>query len=593
MNRYIPLLMLALVACGGDGGPGPIEPTPNRNDISSLQPGEYRVLLPSDIPNGIDLPSVPEARDFVIVVGNTSTIGDVEANYVVRGNLGVAPSASSSREQGQRIALSPQMVAGMGALERAEGPQRRLEERVRGFERNALSFRRVTGPLGASSSSLRRSSQLAPPPNVGDVINLKVPDAQTTDGNGNTNLCTNFYATQATVVSVSNRAILAVDNREGDPLLLFSQADYDAITAEFDATTYPADEAYFGTPTDVDVNQRVIMLFTGRVNELTPPGTPEGSGFVGGFFFAGDFFPPTGPAGQSCAQSNQAEIFYLLAPDPTGANYGNIRTAASVRQGTRGTIAHEFVHMINAGRRYTGGVAQDFEVSWLDEALAHMGEEVVGRRLKSFGDLQSLNWGDIFPNEAGRNDFNAFFFQNFARFRFWMQAPDTSSGISDGAAENLSSRGAAWALVRYAADNFSSGNPRAFTLALVAGPDTGISNFNRRTVAPLDTVLAGWLVANYADDLAGVPVPNARTQYRSFNMRDIMPRVSGGVFPLKIETLGGGTASLPGKNRTGSGTYYMLSVAANAGAKNVKVLNQGGASLVSYAGAHVYVYRIR
>ncbi len=590
MNRYIPLVMLALVACGGDGGGG-VGPTPNRSDISSLQPGEYRVLVPSEIPNGIDLPSVPEARDFLIVVGNTSAIGDVEANYVVRGNLGVAAPMQTA----PRVAFSPQLSPGMSALERAEGPQRRLEERVRGFERNALSFRRITGPAGASSSSLRRSSQLSPPPNLGDVISLKVPDAQTTDGNGNTNLCANFFVTQAEVVSVSGKAILAVDTREGDPRVFFNQADYDAITAEFDATTYPADEAYFGTPTDVDANQRVIMLFTGRVNELTPPGTPEGSGFVGGFFFAGDFFPPIGAPGQSCAQSNQAEIFYLLAPDPTGLKYGNIRTAASVRQGTRGTIAHELVHMINAGRRYTGGVARDFEVSWLDEALAHMGEEIVGRRLKNFGDLQALSWGDIFPNEAGRNDFNAFFFQNFARLRFWMAAPDTSSGISDGAAENLSSRGAGWALLRYSSDNFSSSNPPAFTRKLVTGPDTGITNFNRATAVPLDTVLAGWLVANYADDLGGVPITNARTQYRSFNMRDIMPRVSGpnSVYPLKIETLGSGTASLPGKNRTGSGTYYTLSVTANAGAKNVKVLNQGGAALVSYAGAHVYVLRIR
>jgi len=211
---------------------------------------------------------------------------------------------------------------------------------------------------------------------------------------------------------------------------------------------------------------------------------------------------------------------------------------------------------------------------------------------RPFGDLQSLSFSDIFPNEAGRNDFNAFFFQNLARFKFWMQAPDTSSGISDRAAENLSSRGAAWALVRYAADNFSGSNPPAFTRRLVAGPDTGITNFNRATAAPLDTVLAGWLVANYADDF-GVPITNARTQYRSFDMRSVMPPVSGGAYPLKVQPVGSGTASLSGTNRTGSGTYYTLSVTANAGAKNVKVLNQGETAVVSYPGAHVYVLRIR
>ena len=70
----------------------------------------------------------------------------------------------------------------------------------------------------------------------------------------------------------------------------------DSITNEFDNVTYPTDAAYFNTPTDVDGNGRVIMLFSGHINELTPPNTQ--GGFVGGFFFAGDFFPPTDtPAG--------------------------------------------------------------------------------------------------------------------------------------------------------------------------------------------------------------------------------------------------------------------------------------------------------
>ncbi|HEU4749264.1 MAG TPA: hypothetical protein VFS56_12240, partial [Gemmatimonadaceae bacterium] len=342
-------------------------------------------------------------------------------------------------------------------------------------------------------------------------------------------------------------------------------------------------------------NQRIIILFTGRVNQLTPPSTPEGQGFVGGFFFAGDFFPPTAPPGQfACPQSNEAEIFYLLAPDPTGLKYGNIRSVASVRQGTRGTIAHEFLHMINAGLRFVGGVAQDFEVAWLDEGLAHLGEEVVGRRLKGFSDLQPLTHGDVFPNEAGRNDYNAFFFQNFARLRLWMQRPDTSSGISRGAADNLSSRGAAWAFVRYSADHFSTSNPPAFTRRLVAGPDTGLVNFNKVTATPLDTVVAGYLVANYADDLAGLNITNVRTQYRSLNLRSLMPPVNQGQgYPLRVEALSGsGTTSLTGTNRTGSGNYYTLSVSANAGPKNVKVLDTGG-SVVSYPGAHVYVLRVR
>src|SRR5439155_11972754 len=163
-----------------------------------------------------------------------------------------------------------------------------------------------------------------------------------------------------------------------------------------------------------------IMLFTGQINKLTPPNTS--GALVGGFFFAGDFFPTTGTKpGTFCPESNRGEIFYLLSPDPT-AKFGNVRTPSSVRQGTRGTIAHEFQHMINAGNRFLNPAVDKFESTWLDEALAHFAEDAVGRVQRRFGDLQTLDYASVLPcspcSEA--NDFNAFFFQNLARLTYWM-----------------------------------------------------------------------------------------------------------------------------------------------------------------------------
>ncbi|MDQ3674270.1 MAG: hypothetical protein M3365_07835 [Gemmatimonadota bacterium] len=579
MNRFLPFVLMAILACGGKGD-NPIEPVVPRSDISSLQPGQFRVLAPADIRNGIELPNVPDAREFVIIVGNTSNLGDVVANYTVRGNL-----SAGGIEPELRVASSLQAPGELdaGAVDLVESPQQVLEKRVRGFERRALKFRGASAPWAASGPSFRRSTQAAAVPVVGEFLDVKIPDP-----NGPTNnLCNDFIRTRAQVAAVTARAILAVDTLDGPPLSLFTQADFDAIAAEFDNITYPTDEAWFGTPTDIDANQRVIILFTGEVNKLTPSGS---TGFVGGFFFGGDFFPATAPP-EGCPQSNQAEIFYLLAPDPTGKYNGNIRLTATVRQGTRGTIAHEFVHMINAGRRYTGGVARSFEVSWLDEGLAHMAEDAVGRRVRNFGDLQSLSQADIRPNPTDRNDYDAFFFQNMARLREWMEAPDSASGISSAADSSLAARGAAWALLRYSADHFSGGAPRTLMRALVAGPDTGLTNFRTATRTSLDTVLAGWLVANYADDLNNLPIVEARTQYRSYNIRSTLPPVSNGTYPLKVEPVGN-AGSLMGTNRTGTGTYYRLAVAANAGAKNIKVEGPGGA-VVSFPGAHVYVVRVR
>jgi len=430
-------------------------------------------------------------------------------------------------------------------------------------------------------------------PAVGDVINVKIPDASTS------NLCVNFIQTRAVVASVSRRAILMVDTLDGPPAVLFTQPQMDSITQEFDNITFPTDSSYFNNPTDVDGNSRIIMLFTGQINKLTPPNTT--GGFVGGFFFAGDFFPTVGNAqAQGCAESNGAEIFYLLSPDPTG-KFGNVRSTSSVRQGTRGTIAHEFQHMINAGNRFQNPQVSNFESTWLDEALAHFAEDAVGRTQRGFGDLQALTFADVLPCNSPcsqGNDFNAFFFQNLARLTYWMDKPDQFSPMSKMADSSVAVRGAAWAIVRYAVDNYSNGLPRALTRALVAGPDTGVNNFTAATKVPIDTAVKGWLVSMYADHL-GITGLDAKYQYRSYNFRSVMPPVARSVlsqsvatYPLRIQSIGSGSDNISSQNFSGTGTYFRLTVASGATAKNVKILDTSG-NVASFSGEHIYVLRVQ
>jgi hypothetical protein len=583
MKTLAPVILLAAVACNSSDGTAPKGPP---SDISSMGVGEVRVLNPSDIPNGIDLPSGSGARDYVIIVGNTNPTIDAVANFVVKADR----SAGGSSDLSATADLSSGLNRASLTINAATPPQQVFETKVRAFERQNLSLHSRSWLVGPTRFSLRRSVQTAAVPAVGDVLNLDVPDGASKD------LCANYFQTQAVVASVSRRAILAVDTLDGPPTLLFPQTVLDSITQEFDNNTFVTDSSYFGNPTDIDGNGRVILLFTGRVNKLTAAGST--GGFVGGFFFAGDYFPKTGTAGQSCAESNNAEIMYLLSPDPTG-KYGNVRSASSVRQGTRGTIPHELEHMINAGNRFFNPNATAFEDNWLDESLAHIAEEAVGRVSRGFTDIQTLTMTDMLPagNQAARDDFNAFFFQNFARLSYWMARPDTSSGISSNSDANLSSSGADWAIGRYAADNYSNGDVRAFTRKLAAGPDNGIKNFTTVAGASLDTLMAGWLVSMYADHL-GIPGINAKYQYRSYNFRNIMPPVAGsvlsngGVYPLQVAPVGSGSDNISTQAKSGSGDYFRLTVAANAGAKNVKVLDPSGVD-VTYAGAHIYVLRVQ
>lgn len=563
--------------------------------------GEVRVLKPTDIPNGITLPSTTDNRDYVIIVGNTNSNLDIAANYTVKadrsptGTFGVEVAANMSAQSSRQLDQVPL----------ARTAQQAIDNKVRRFERSGLRLRSSNGFVPSTRFSIRRSSQVvaSPVPNVGDVFSVKIPDANTD------NLCTNYITTQAVVASVSRRAILAVDTLDlqgAPPTVLFPQTTLDSITKEFDDITYPTDSSYFNKPTDIDNNGHIVLLYSGQINKLTPPNTP--GSFVGGFFFAGDIFPSTdqgGGANTFCPQSNEGEIFYLLSPDPTG-RFGNIRKTGDVRQGTRGTIAHEFQHMINAGNRYFNPQVSNFEATWLDEALAHFAEDAVGRVVRGFGDLQTLTFNDILPPGCSSssvppcpqaNDFNAFFYQNLARLTYWMKEPDEFAPFMKMADTSLAVRGAAWAIVRYAADNYSNDNPRALTRTLVAGPDTGTKNFVAATKAPLDTLVKGWLVSMYADHLniAGLDPKN---QYRSYNFRSVMPPVARAVlnqstatYPLTVQSIGTGSDNFSGKNHSGSGTYYKLSVSSGAGTKTVKIVDSQGNN-ANFVGEHIYVLRV-
>jgi len=580
--------LILAAACGGDHT-GPQTPP---SDISSMAVGDVRILNPADIPDGIQLPATNSARDYLIVVGNTNTAHDVVANYVVKADK--STTGVFDVETAANVAASRYSVS-LGGIPLARTRQEAVDSKVRSFERSGLTLKSRPSVTDGSLFSLRRNAQVsaAAVPAVGDTLSLHVPDASST------NLCNNFISTQAVVASVSSKAIIAIDTLDGNYLTVFPQLVLDSIAKEFDNVTYPTDAAYYNTPTDIDGNGHVIMLFTGQINKLTPPNTQ--GGFVGGFFFAGDFFPPTGTQqGTFCPESNQAEIFYLLSPDPTG-KYGNVRSASSVRQGTRGTIAHEFQHMINAGNRFENPAASSFEATWLDEALAHFAEDAVGRVSRGFGDLQTLNFNDVLPCNtpcSQANDFNAFFFQNLARLTYWMDKPDQFAPFSRMADTSLAVRGAAWAIVRYAADNYSSSNPRTLTKKLAAGPDTGVKNFAAAAGAPIDSLVKNWLISMYADHLGIANLP-AQYQYRSYNFRSVMPPVARSVlgqstatYPLKVQSVGSGSDNISAQNKSGSGTFYRLTVAAGAGAKTVKIQDASGNN-ASFAGEHVYVLRVQ
>lgn len=278
----------------------------------------------------------------------------------------------------------------------------------------------------------------------------------------------------------------------------------------------------------------------------------------------------------------------MLVPDPAGTINGNPRSVSLVRQNTRGTIAHEFQHMINHGLRLFNTAVDSSETPWLNEALSHLAEEIVGRARRGFGDFERLGFDDVNPTPQSQDDYNAYFRQNLGRLRPWMERPDTSSPTSNKAASQLAPRGAAWMFLRYTADHHGGGNLKSFLRSVVAGPDVGIRNLlQHANGAQYDDLLSGWLISQFTDgvSIAGLP---ARYSMRSWAVRDLMGGYNNGVFPLLVTPL---PAAVSTQSISGSGNFFRLTRLAASPETTFRMVAPGGAN-VGFAGARVYVVRI-
>ncbi|HEU4642920.1 MAG TPA: hypothetical protein VFS44_10745 [Gemmatimonadaceae bacterium] len=563
-------LLAACNSTDATGNGGPVSPCPGGASPQevSLAVGHVRVLGDAASLSCVSL-SAPDggAATYVVVAANADPTPDDTGRFVMAdsaASLSAAVHASRLTGAGARPVGALGAAAALAALAVRDDP----EGRIRAMERRVLPLGR---PAGARiEASVRAATSAATLPALGDTLSFKVPDPNAD------NACTTFSTVKSVVKAIGRHGIIVQDTAA--PSGGFTSSDFSAIVQEFDDAIYPADTVHFGSPSDIDGNDHVYLLFTPKVNAATTRGA---NGVLQGFFFGGDLFPPS-----QCAESNQGELFYLLVPDPQG-KFSDARSASSVRQDTRGTIAHEFQHMINEGTRIAENVPG--ESVWLNEALSHFAEELVGRDEHGFGDTRELGIADVADAQNNFADFNAFFGNNIVRLRDFLADTGTIGATSVHADSSLRVRGAAWSLLRWSADHFSGGNVAAFTRALVAGPDTSVDNLLARTGAPFDTLMAGWLVANYADD-GGISGLASLDTYSSWKLREVEAAVNNGVFPLQPIALG---SAAPTTRIVASAAAVYFEVGVDAGGARVigELAPDGGA--VTFPGARMYVLRVR
>jgi hypothetical protein len=539
----------------------------------SLQVGQVHQVRGASALNCITLAPSTTSQGYLYIIGNANAEADNIFTYTASlvSTAGIVGAQAAPR-------VSPLTVQDQ-ALVQALTDAQQVEQRLRAYERTVVSgaLPRTQGRRTDEAFLAVQAAQR----DVGDTVTIRVPNLQT-----GKHICRDFISTRAVVRAVSSRSVMLED--VASPPGKLTLPDYQAIAQEFDTVIFPTDTSWFGSPTDLNNDQRVSIYYTPEVNKLTPAGA---TGIVGGFFFGGDLIRRTEyDSDDDCRnQTNEQEIFYILAPDPNGTINGNQRSTEGVRQVTRGTIAHEFQHMINQSVRQYNPQVKALETVWLNEGMSHFAEEAVGRAVRKFGDFQSLKQSDINPDPVNQGDYQAFFRQNQNRFLRWAFRPDTSSPTSDKARDQLGPRGAAWALVRHAADHYSGGNARQFFRRLAAGPETGVTNLLIRSGnRPFDEIIGAWLVANYADNL-GIANLAPQYQYASWDMRDLLSAVNNNQYPLLVQAL---TGTQGGQALSGSGNYYTYDRPAQSGPITLQLRNVQGQPL-NTPDARVWVLRTR
>ena len=448
----------------------------------------------------------------------------------------LAPAAQASAQRAGP-GSDPGLIASM-ARAGASDPALDVgfEDRLRGRERAQLT------PLMAAA---RRSRARSGGPSLSvSRANVQV-GAQLAFNTQGTQACTNPSMRTGRVVAVTQYAVIVADT--ANPANGFTDAEYREIGDAFDRIVHPLVTRNFGTPSDIDSNGgRSIIFFTRAVNELTAAGSQS---VVGGFFFARDLFPKTGSG--SCAGSNEGEMFYMLVPDPSGVVNGNVRTKAVVQRQTVGVLAHEYQHLINASRRLFINDAAEWEDAWLNEGLSHIAEELMFYHASGIAPRQNIDIGRLRSSQAVVDAANAYQLSNLGRLGEYLKAPETNSPYANN--DELATRGAAWQLLRYAADRSNSAE-QSLWFNLANSKKAGSANLAAVLGVDFMTLVREWAVAQYVDD-AGFPAA-ASFQQPSWNFRSIYAVLAKSAsFPLATRSLTG--AAPVALTLNGGGAAYL------------------------------------
>ena len=444
--------------------------------------------------------------------------------------------------------------------------------------RNRAVLRRLGRSTRPALADARRDLQ------VGDTLTLYADYRE--DGT-----CTYDGEVRAVVRLVGNGTIW-LDDRD-NPAETFTDSELANLDAFHSANVEPVHDDYFGRLSDVDDNERLLVLMTKEVNR-----TRRARGWVR----FGDLY-----ATARCPTSNQAEIFYGMVPDPQGS-VGNQVTKEELLDYYPQLVAHEVTHLVQSNAFFQQGAGGSrTKPSWELEGGASLAEQLVAYRLFGHGSGQELGWSAYTASQEGRGwywrawvaDMAAFFGLDWRGDRTGRiaGAPEECSWVgrerdgNSGPCLGNAVYGVPSMVLRYAMDRWGEdypGGERALTKRFTVSPVGGIPSLV--DVSPERSWRPEYILADFYITLWLDLQPGYRTHGMStWNLHDLFRRWPSN-WQLQPYTSSSPTPRLTGRRvRAGSSLYFHWTPNGALSPTSIKVTSPGGGRVPD----HISVWALR
>lgn len=532
MHRHwiAPAVIAALAACDGN----PAGSRPSMIDVGALAPGETFTAEGGGA-RALSVAGGAAGAEFTLVawLGTESQSENLPLRVTATG-VAAAPGAATPNRLPASSSSPPSGPADDAWVGHAST---RFHRALRASEHE---MRARIDPALPRSSSVERAAQSSPP--VGALVAIN------TQSGGPPKSCSVPELRTGRVMAIGERAIVVADT--ANPANGYTSADYQGFALAFDTLVHPLAARHFGEPADIDGNGRIVLFFTREVNEMAAGGQ------VLGFFYGRDLLPRS-----SCQHSNAGEYIFMAVPYPSGAAGGAAYPRATAIETVEAVLVHELQHLISGSRRlYVHGATDPWEATWLNEGLSHIAEELLFHHASGLGPRRNLGVEALASSPAARRAFDRFQAANLRRYSIYLETTEEASPHMD--VDDTAGRGAAWAMLRYAADH-QDGSEAALWSRLVNSRSKGIDNLKQALGAERAlTILRDWAVAVYADD--ALPRAVAAHGQPSWNFRSLLAAsVGGGAprFPLATRSLAEGTPEIVRLGARGSTSYLRFGVA--------------------------------